>query len=166
MKKVLTVAIALVMAFILTACNGKSNDGYNASGNTGQTISGGETVSSQSNVRVKLTFNDAEIIVKLYDNPTSRDFLTLLPLTIKVEDYAGTEKISYLPKKLTTQEAPAGSDPAVGDFTYYSPWGNLAIFYKDFGYANGLIILGKIESGIEKLANIKGNTTVKMEKID
>ncbi|MEH7502625.1 cyclophilin-like fold protein [Neobacillus drentensis] len=23
-------------------------------------------------------------------------------------------------------------DPSVGDFTYYSPWGNLAIFYRDF----------------------------------
>lgn len=169
MKKILTVAIALVLAFILTACSGKSgksNDEYNASGNIGQTTSGGESVGNHSNVRVKLTFNDAEVIVKLYDNPTSRDFLTLLPLTVKVEDYAGTEKISYLPKKLITQEAPAGSDPAVGDFTYYSPWGNLAIFYKDFGYANGLIILGKIESGIEKLANIKGDTIIKMERMD
>jgi hypothetical protein len=42
----------------------------------------------------------------------------------------------------------------------------LAIFYKDFGYANGLIILGNIESGIEKLASISGDFTVTIEKID
>jgi hypothetical protein len=92
---------------------------------------------------------------KMYDNPTSRDFLTLIPLTLEFEDYAGTEKISYLPRKLSTQDAPSGSDASVGDFTLYSPWGNLAIFYKDFGYANGLIKLGKIESGVEKIAYVE-----------
>jgi hypothetical protein len=102
----------------------------------------------------------------MFDNPTSRDFITLLPLTITLEDYAGTEKINYLPKKLSTKEAPSGSDPSVGDFTYYSPWGNLAIYYKDFGYSNGLIKLGKIESGVEKLRSMNGDTTVTMEKIN
>ncbi|KKI88975.1 hypothetical protein WQ54_28890 [Bacillus sp. SA1-12] len=116
-------------------------------------------------IRIKLTFNNEEVIVKMFDNPTSRDFMTLLPLTITLEDYAGTEKINYLPKKLSTEEAPSGSNPSVGDFTYYSPWGNLAIFYKDFGYSNGLIKLGKIESGVEKLKSMDGDFTVTIEKI-
>lgn len=123
-------------------------------------------MSNNSDVKIKLTFNKEEVIVKMYDNPTSRDFLTLLPLKLTLKDYARTEKISYLSRKLSTQNAPAGSDPSIGDFTYYSPWGNLAIFYRDFGYANGLIILGNIESGIEKLANIGDNFTVKIERID
>ncbi|WP_242965298.1 cyclophilin-like fold protein [Petroclostridium xylanilyticum] len=42
----------------------------------------------------------------------------------------------------------------------------MAIFYRDFGYANGLIILGKIKSGIEKLASIRGDFTVTIEKIN
>ena len=65
----------------------------------------------------------------------------MLPLTLTLKDYAGTEKISDLPRKLSTQGAPSGSDPSVGDITLYAPWGNLAIFYRDFGYASGLIIL-------------------------
>ncbi|PFO06604.1 hypothetical protein COJ85_06760 [Bacillus sp. AFS076308] len=105
-------------------------------------------------------------MVKVYDNPTSKDFLSLLPMTLTFEDYAGTEKISNLPKKLTKEDAPSGCDASVGNFTYYSPWGNLAIFYRDFGFANGLIKLGKIESGIEKLASMKGNFTVTFEKMD
>jgi hypothetical protein len=40
----------------------------------------------------------------------------------------------------------------VGDITYYAPWGNLAIFYRDFGYSSGLVSLGRIESGIEALS--------------
>jgi hypothetical protein len=50
-----------------------------------------------------------------------------------LKNYASTEKISYLARKLSTEGAPAGCDPDVGDITYYAPWGNLAIFYKDFG---------------------------------
>jgi hypothetical protein len=117
-------------------------------------------------VKVKLTFNNEEVIVNMYDNPASRDFIAQLPLTTTFEDYARTEKISYLPKKLSTEKAPSGSEPSVGDFTYYVPWGNLAIYYKDFGYSNGLIKLGKIESGVEKLQSINGNSTVQIEKID
>lgn len=74
-------------------------------------------------ITIKLTFNNEEIIVNMDDNPTSKDFLSLLPLTLTFEDYAGTEKISYPSNKLSTEEAPPGIDPAAGDFTYYAPRG-------------------------------------------
>jgi hypothetical protein len=227
MKKILSLAIALMMAFTLAACSGnndspsdnskqeqqptmpiesesadvenespppeteaagppteivdnkpverepavslnESNDQSTSVGteSSSETKDNKESLGAMEDVRIKLTFNNEEVIVKMYDNPTSRDFLTLLPLTLTLEDYAGTEKISSLAKRLSTEDAPPGSDPSVGDFTYYSPWGNLAIFYRDFGYANGLIILGKIKSGIEKLASIRGDFTVTIEKIN
>lgn len=126
---------------------------------------GGDTVSSESNVRIKMTFNNEEVMVRMHDNPTTRDFLALLPLTVTLEDYAGTEKIAKLSKRLSTKDALAGSDPSVGDFTYYSPWGNIAIFYRDFGYADGLIVLGSIEpGGVEKLASMNGDFAVTMER--
>ncbi|MBU3074819.1 cyclophilin-like fold protein [Clostridium estertheticum] len=125
-----------------------------------------DSLDTIKDTKIKLSFNNEEVIVKMNDNATSRDFLKLLPLTLKFEDYAETEKISYLPKKLLTQGAPAGSDPSIGDLALYAPWGNLAIYHKDSGYASGLIVLGKIESGIEKLAGIKGNFTVEIKKVD
>jgi hypothetical protein len=117
-------------------------------------------------IKIKLTYNKEEVIVNMYDNPTTKDFLSQLPLTITLEDHAGTEKISYLSKKLSTEEAPSGSDPSIGDFSYYAPWGNLAIYYRDFGYSNGLIKLGEIESGLEKLENISENVKVRIEIMD
>jgi hypothetical protein len=121
---------------------------------------------AEEHVRITLTFAEGEALVKMSDNPTSRDFLLLLPLTLTFKDYARTEKISDLPRKLSVENAPAGSDPAVGDFTYYAPWGNLAVFYKDFGYSSGLILLGKIESGLEELASMSGDFTVTLEKVE
>ena len=102
-------------------------------------------------MRIRIRLADVVITATLTDSPTTRDFVSLLPLTLTLEDYAGTEKVSYLPRKLSTEGAPAGSDPAVGDVTYYAPWGNLAIFYRDFGYASGLVVLGKIDAGVEAL---------------
>ncbi|MED1203912.1 cyclophilin-like fold protein [Heyndrickxia acidicola] len=55
---------------------------------------------------IKMSFHNEEVIVKMYDTPTSEDFLSLLPLTLTFEDYAGTEKMSNLPKKLTKEKAP------------------------------------------------------------
>ncbi len=102
-------------------------------------------------VKIRVTINGAAITGTLTDNAMAKDFLSLLPLTVTLEDYAATEKITYLPRKLATANSPAGSKPAVGDIAYYVPWGNLAIFYKDAPYARGLVPLGRLESGSEAL---------------
>lgn len=127
-----------------------------------QQIVEGNTMNNSEQFNIKITIGDNSLTATLYDNPTTRDFISLLPLDLTLEDYAGTEKISYLPEKLSTEDAPSGFDPSVGDITYYAPWGNLAIFYKDFGYANGLINLGRIDRGIEEF-NKAGSLNVKIE---
>ncbi len=115
-------------------------------------------------VRIRLTVGGKKVVVKMHDNATSRDLVAQLPLTMKLSDYASTEKVATLPKKLSTKGAPAGFDPSVGDVTYYAPWGNLAIFYKDFGYAKGLVSLGVIESGLADLAALDGDVTVTIKR--
>ena len=71
-------------------------------------------------MKIQIDGEGATLTATLADNRTSRDFVALLPLTLTLEDYASTEKISYLPRKLSTADAPAGTDPAVGDITYYA----------------------------------------------
>ncbi|MBR7792291.1 hypothetical protein KDM87_06735 [Undibacterium sp. FT147W] len=100
-------------------------------------------------MKIRITVNGEMVIATLADNPTAKDFYSLLPLTLSLNDYAATEKIAYLTRKLSKAGAPAGSEPAIGDIAYYAPWGNLAIFYKNFAYSEGLIKLGKIDSGLE-----------------
>jgi hypothetical protein len=187
-KTVKQILLSLTVSLMfLTACNSNSNEENTNSEeslatqeNSKQGVTADESNNGDSqdstldqeesdameDIRIKLTFNNEEVIVNMDDNPTSKDFLSLLPLKLTFEDYAETEKISYPPKKLSTEEAPSGNDPAVGDFAYFAPWGNLVIYYKDFGYSNGLIKLGEIESGIEKLENLNGDFTMIIEKMD
>jgi hypothetical protein len=103
-------------------------------------------------MKINLRFQDRTLTGTLCDTPTARDFAAMLPLSLTLEDYNRTEKISDLPKKLTRDGAPVGADPSHGDVAYYAPWGNLAVFYTDFGYWDGLILLGKLDGGADALA--------------
>jgi hypothetical protein len=108
-----------------------------------------------STMRIRLTFDGKVVEATLLDNATARDLLSLLPMTLTLDDYNSTEKIGYPPRKLSTADAPAGVDPSVGDIAYYAPWGNLAIFYKDFGYSRGLVKLGRLDSSIETVERVR-----------
>jgi hypothetical protein len=102
-------------------------------------------------MKIRITIGRKTIAATLDDNETARDFASLLPLDLTLEDYADNEKISDLPKKLSKKGATASYHPSAGDITYYSPWGNLALFHKNGHDSPGLIKLGVIESGPEIL---------------
>lgn len=105
-----------------------------------------------TNMKIRITIGGKSITATLADNQASRDFAAMLPLRLTLKDYADNEKISDLPKKLSTKGAPPGYDPSAGDITYYAPWGNLALFHKDGHYSTGLVKIGTIDSGAEILS--------------
>lgn len=79
--------------------------------------------------------------------PTAQRRYSMLPLSLKVQDYAGSEKISHLPAKPSSSDAHARYAPPVGDLTLHAPRGNLAFFHRDHGYPSGLVLLGRIVTG-------------------
>lgn len=116
-------------------------------------------------MQIHFTLGETVVTASLEDNPATRDFLAMLPLTVTLEDYASTEKIAYLPKRLSTEGAPDGIEPKKGDLTYYAPWGNLALFQKDFRYSSGLLKLGRIDKGFEALLKPgSANVTINFQK--
>ncbi|MFJ9683619.1 cyclophilin-like fold protein [Streptomyces sp. NPDC101194] len=111
-------------------------------------------------MNIRLTTGTGSYDATLNDSAAARDFADLLPLPLTLRDYVGTEKVSDLPEKLSTQGSPSGTAARAGDITFYAPWGNLAIFYKDFQHAEGLVKLGEITSGIEDFARPAGEVSV------
>jgi hypothetical protein len=116
-------------------------------------------------MKIEMDVDGTRVSGTLDESVTSRDLASLLPLTLTLDDYNGTEKISDLPKKLSTQGSPEGVAPAAGDIAYYAPWGNLAIFYKDFGYSRGLVKLGAIESSA-RVFERPGSLRVTIEPVE
>ncbi len=111
---------------------------------------------------IKMTFAGNEIYGEILNTQSGKEFLSQLPASLKFEDYNSTEKISYLPKKLSDKGEPEGFTPKKGDISYYVPWGNLAIFYRDFRYSRSLIKIGELKD-IDKLANMQGDFEVRIE---
>ncbi|MDI0266585.1 cyclophilin-like fold protein [Clostridioides difficile] len=178
----------LTSSFVLSACNNTSsaktkaddlnvsqvpnNQSTNATDkiNTTNKVNSNDKVNShdkinEHEIRIKLTFDDKEAIAVLENNPTTQSLIIQLPITVSFDDFAGAEKIAYTPTELSQKESPSGYNPDIGDITCYGPWGNLAIYYKDQPYANGLIPMGYFESGLEELSNMEKGVRVTIEKM-
>ena len=114
--------------------------------------------------KLKLTINEQEIDVTLYDTPVANALYDRLPLKLNFEDFNGIEKIAYMDNELPIEGEPDEFDPDVGDLCLYAPWGNLSIFYKDFGNSNGLISLGHIDSGMDLIAAMNSDFSATLDK--
>jgi hypothetical protein len=111
---------------------------------------------------VRFTAGSASVDVTIgEDNPTVRDFLSLLPLTMKLEEFAGREKIGYISRKLMVKGS-KGSDPEDGDLIYFVPWGNLGFYYNasGIGYSDQTIHIGKYRATPAELARFDGQTVI------
>jgi hypothetical protein len=116
-------------------------------------------------MKISLRIGDRTHTATLADGAAARDLASLLPLTLTLADYNATEKIADLPRRLSIDGAPAGFDPSIGDLTYYAPWGNLAIFYRDFGYSRGLVHLGTFDTPARQLREA-GPVEVTIENVE
>jgi len=115
-------------------------------------------------MRIRITLNNNVISADLVSNTAAKEFAAMLPLTLELTDYNNTEKVAQLSKKLTTTDAPAGFTPVAGDIAFYAPWGNLAIYYKGFGYSKELIKLGHIQGDLSILKSTTAqNALIELE---
>ncbi|WP_345974623.1 cyclophilin-like fold protein [Sulfurimonas sp. HSL3-7] len=114
-------------------------------------------------MKISVHANNNTTIFQLNDSQAAKELYAQLPLSIKVENYSHNEKIFYPPKKLSTTGTPL-ADARTGTLAYYAPWGNVVIFYKDFGTANGLYELGHAVSGMEHIKDFSG--MIKVETTD
>lgn len=117
----------------------------------------------KSTKQIQIITKDGKVLIARLDESTAaNEFYRQLPLTIKVSDYAGSEKIFYLPQRLNTANTPLAQG-AAGTIAYYAPWGNVALFYGKCDGASGLYALGEVVEGIEHLASMSGSVEIKVQ---
>lgn len=116
-------------------------------------------------LKIKISVGGQAITAAMEDNAAARDLISRLPLEVTLSDYNRTEKIFYPDPKLNIEGVERGCAPVAGDITIYAPWGNVAIFYKDWPQSDALIKIGHIDGdGISVLSAYNGDVAVRMEK--
>lgn len=115
------------------------------------------------NMKISVNSNGNITVFELNNSSASKELYAQLPFSIKVENFGNNEKIFYPPEKLSISNTPT-ANAKNGTLAYYAPWGDVVMFYKDFGSAGGLYELGKVILGAEYIKNMSG--TIEVEKID
>ena len=106
-------------------------------------------------MQMLITDGEHEIIFALNDTPAAQSLYAQLPLEIEVDNYGGNEKIFYPPEKLDGTDAIETGGEA-GGLAYFSPWGNVVMYYGAFGQYPGLYVLGEAISGAEQIGQLSG----------
>ena len=115
-------------------------------------------------MKIRLKVGDRVLTGQLLNNETARDFASLLPLTLRMNDLFRREKYGHLPRALS-----AGGERThsyeVGQLVYWSPGPDVAIFYRNDGQEipdPGIIVIGSVDSGVEAL-QVPGTVRVEFE---
>ncbi|GGK19696.1 cyclophilin-like fold protein [Parabacteroides faecis] len=158
MKKFLLIPLMLLTVMSMAACGGSDDDPVMP-----ETPEQPETPTTS--MKLNITVGSRTITATMEDNAAARDFLSRLPLEVTLNDYNNiTEKIFYPSPALTTVGVTRGCSPVLGDITIYVPWGNVAIFCKNWSRSNDLIKIGRIDGDGIGVLNVAGDIAVKFER--
>jgi hypothetical protein len=114
---------------------------------------------------LRITIGGKTIKATLADSEAARDFASLLPLTLSMNDLFRREKFATLPRAISEQGKRV-FDYCVGTIGYWPPGPDVAIFYRQDGEripAPGLVILGKIKVGAQAFAG-RGAASITIEQ--
>lgn len=117
----------------------------------------------KTTMKIQIESDQTTIVYELNESDGAKQLYEQLPLKVEVENFSTNEKIFYPPKKLDTKNTPMANAKA-GTLAYYEPWGNVVMFYGDFGKGQGLYELGDIVTGKNDIKNLKGSLMITKEE--
>ena len=157
-RQVLSSTLVLAMTVSLTAI-GASRASDASSLNHEQASS-----EESQNMKIDIKIAGKIVTATVADNETARDFISLLPLNLSMNDLFGREKFANLPKALS-EKGPRTHSYEVGDIAYWSPNRDVAIYYRQDGDSipsPGIIPIARIHAGAEAF-NVPGSVKVAIE---
>ncbi len=113
-----------------------------------------------SELSIKISSDEKEAVFQLYDTKAAEKLYEQLPLVLDTENFRNAQWMFYPPESLPVTADEAYHDGRKGELSYYEPWGDVVMFYKEFGSYNGLYELGQVISGGEYIESIPEGTYI------
>lgn len=179
LKSYLFIFISYFLAtLLLTGCSADRNrPGYDSQSQTGKVFDGrdgsnavntseGNLKQEDSKMRMTMSIDDTVLTVSLIDSETTREFISQLPETIQMRDYYSRIKWSYFSEPISVN-GPKQLEYEIGDVAYWPEGNELLIYYKSDGkpMRSDIIVMGKIESGVEVFEKYSGNVNISFRMI-
>src|SRR5438105_13872085 len=137
-------AFAFALAFVHAGCDADNSTADTALPNSPTTT---PPLKAQS-MKIRLKVEDKVMTATLIDSKTARDFVSLLPLTLTMNDLFRREKFAHLPRAIS-EEGKRTHTYEVGQVVYWSPGHAVAIFYRNDGEKiphPGIIVIGRMDA--------------------
>lgn len=124
-----------------------------------QKKSGGQGL-ALSDMHVKITSQGYMATFQLYNTDAARQLYDQLPLKLGLTNFRDAQWMFYPPKKLSVTAGEAYHDGKKGELSYYAPWGDVFMLYKDFDSGDQMHRLGIGLTGIDKIAAMSGSALI------
>ena len=118
-----------------------------------------EGLREEQRMRISVSDGSHTIVYQLNDSHSAKSLYEMLPLDTEVENYGHNEKIFYPEQAIDTAEGIEGGGEA-GVLAFFSPWGNVVMYYDSFSSYPGLYILGQAVEGAEQISSLSGTIHV------
>jgi hypothetical protein len=140
---------------------------YRAAGGTSAAAADSKTsATTATSTKIRLRLGARTLTATVVDSRTSRDFLSLLPLTVRMSDLLGREKAASLPRALA-KGGKRTHTYRYGAIVYWAPGPDVAVMYRRSGPAipdPGDVVLATLDSGVPAF-NMPGTLRVKFERV-
>ena len=115
---------------------------------------------SLSDMQVKITSRRYTATFQLYDTVAAKQLYDQLPLKLELTNFRDAQWMFYPPQKLSVTVREAYHDGRKGELSYYEPWGDVFMLYKDFHAGDKMHRLGIGLTGIDEIAAMSGSAVI------
>jgi hypothetical protein len=160
-RRAFPAALAVALALALGLMAYRAADGTSAAAANSKT-----SASTATSTKIRLRIGARTLTATVVDSRTARDFLSLLPLTVRMSDLFGREKAAPLPRALANGGRRTHTY-RYGAIVYWSPGPDVAVMYRRSGPAipdPGDVVLATLDSGVHAF-NVPGTIRVRFERV-
>jgi hypothetical protein len=161
MRHIIPAALAVAVTLALGLMAYRAADGTSAAAANSKT-----SATTATSTKIRIRIGARTLTATVARNATARDFVSLLPLTLRMSDLFGREKAGPLPRALARGGRPRHTY-SVGDIIYWPPGPDVAVYYRRGGSAipdPGIVLLARLDSGARAF-NVPGTVRVKFERL-
>jgi hypothetical protein len=102
---------------------------------------------------------------QLYGTVTAKEFYDQLSLEMDLVNFRDAQWMYYPPEKLSVIAREAYHEGKKGELSYYEPWGDVFMLYKDFHTGDEMHRLGINIAGIEEIAGMSGSARIEKNEM-